>query len=237
MPIYKLKLVAKETIANNTVLFRFEKPANFAFIPGQYGGFTLINPPKIDPTGLTRRFSLLSAPNDKYIEIAMRMQTSIFKQALDKLEIGQEVKFAGPTGNFILHDDRAIPAVLVAGGIGITPFYCMIKHIVRDQPDREIILFYGNRTTNDTAFFSELIEFAEQHPNFKLVYVMEESNGKWQGEVGYITDKILKKYVKDLSAPNYYVCGSPKMVTALQETLLEMGIASDKIKIEDFPGY
>jgi ferredoxin-NADP reductase len=48
---------------------------------------------------------------------------------------------------------------------------------------------------------------------------------------------MINKYILDLSVPTYYVCGSPAMVTALQEMLTEMGIAEDRIQVEDFPGY
>jgi len=55
-------------------------------------------------------------------------------------------------------------------------------------------------------------------------------------ETGFITHTLIKKYIPDISLPIYYVCGSPAMVNALKETLLEMGINEEKIKIEDFPG-
>ena len=57
------------------------------------------------------------------------------------------------------------------------------------------------------------------------------------GETGYMTARLIKKYIPNLSQPIYYVCGSPVMVTTLQETLVEMDIDEEKIHIEDFPGY
>ena len=48
---------------------------------------------------------------------------------------------------------------------------------------------------------------------------------------------MIKKYINDLFIPYYYICGSPAMVTVLQETLAEMDIDESHIRVEDFPGY
>jgi len=237
MPIHSLKLIDRYVAARGTFVYVFEKPAGFQFKPGQYGGFTLVNPIETDKGGLTRRFSLLNTPNDNYIAIATRMQNSAYKRSLHALEIGQTIKFAGPTGNFILHEDQSTPAVMIAGGIGITPFYCMIKDALHHQSSQSLFLFYGNQTPDDSAFLDELIHLSHEHTNFKFIASMATPTSNWQGEVGFINDKMIKTYVPNLKDPIYYICGSPAMVTALQELLVEMGVADDRIKVEDFPGY
>ncbi len=237
MPIHILKLKAKRDIARSTIALDFEKPSGFTFIPGQYGGFTLINPGETDAGGNTRRFSLLCTPNDENISIGTRIQQSAYKNVLSSLPAGSEIKFAGPTGNFVLHDNIDIPAVLIAGGIGIAPFYSMIKYAAQQRSPRRIYLFYGNNTIEDSALLTELEEYQGLNPNFSMIPVMAHPDAEWQGETGFITHTLIKKYITDISIPVYYVCGSPAMVTTLQETLVEMGIDEEKIKVEDFPGY
>lgn len=237
MPIHILKLIDKREVARGTIEFVFDKPANLTFKPGQYGGFTLINPSETDAGGITRRFSLLGTPDDNHIKIAMRMQNSAYKRVLNSLPIGSEVKFAGPTGNFILHEDKSIPAVFIAGGIGITPFYCMIKDATQQQSSQPLFLFYGNPSPNDSAFLGELTEMQKENSHFKLIATMDKLDPTWQGETGFISHTMIKKYISDLNAPIYYICGGPAMVTALQELLVEMGIDEERIKVEDFPGY
>ncbi|VVC75806.1 Na(+)-translocating NADH-quinone reductase subunit F [Aquicella siphonis] len=237
MPIHKLKLISRREVANNTVEFMFEKPDGFTFIPGQYGGFTLINPSETDAGGITRRFSLLSTPEDKFIAVTMRIQSSAFKRVLNTLPLGSEIKFAGPSGNFICHDDPSTPAVFIAGGIGITPFYSMIQSATRHQSMQKIILFYGNQSIKDAAYLQELSLLQTLNPHFTFVPTLTMTDEGWKGETGFITHTMIKKYISDLNQPIYYVCGSPVMVTALQETLVEMGVEENKIKVEDFPGY
>ena len=174
MPIYKLKLIAREEVARETIAFHFEKPAGFAFTSGQYGGFTLINPSETDEGGITRRFSLLSTPDDNFIAFVTRIQQSAFKRVLINLPLQSEIKFAGPTGNFILHDDINVPAVLIAGGIGIAPFYSMIKHAVTRRSPQPLILFYGNQQQRDAAYLAELSQMAATHPSFKFIATMAD---------------------------------------------------------------
>lgn len=237
MPIFTLKLVDKTEAASGTFIFKFEKPAGFNFKPGQYGGFTLINPAETDAGGITRRFSLLSTPEDATIEIATRIQNSAYKRVLKDMPIGCEIKFAGPTGIFTLHEEKEVPAVMIAGGIGIAPFYSIIRHAKATQSTQSITLFYGNQQADYAAFLPELELIEQQHPHFKLIATMDKPNPTWHGETGYISSNMIKKYVADIHAPIYYICGSSAMVTILQETLAEMGIDEARIRTEDFPGY
>lgn len=239
MPIYKLKLIDRREIVKGIILFAFEKPEGFTFKPGQYAGFTLIDPTETDAAGITRRFSLLGTPQDTHLTIAMRFhdKAHAYKRVLNQLAIGQEIKFAGPTGNFVLPEDNSTPVVLIAGGIGITPFYCMIKHELEQNSTRPIYLFYGNQSPQDTAFLNEFQALEKNHSNFKFIPTVLDADTNWKGETGYINHLMIKKYIPDLSVPIYYVCGSPSMVTTLQETLVEMEINEERIKVEDFPGY
>ncbi len=235
MPIHILKLIEKHEVARNTFEFRFNKPQGFNFIPGQYGGFTLPLLTGAAPGSNNRRFSLISSPTDTYLAFTTRMQDSPFKRQLAEMTPGMEIKFAGPSGQFILPSDEAKPAVLIAGGIGIAPFLSMMHHRLHMNSKRPLIVFYGNRTPEDAPYFADLAQF--NHENISLVHCMSEADASWQGETGFIDHTLINKHVTDINQPEYFVCGAPTMVAALHETLLEMGIAEDQIHIEDFPGY
>lgn len=237
MPIHLLKLIGKRELAKKTIEFAFHKPENFNFKPGQYGGFTLVHPEHTDAGGITRRFSLLSSPDDKYIVIATRIQDSAFKQSLEAMPVGSDIKFAGPTGNFILPEDISKPIVMIAGGIGVAPFYSMISYNTKHHPERKMTLFYGNQNPETTVLLEELLELNRMNDNFTFIPTMAETGNTWVGEKGYITHTMIRKHVPDLNAPTYYICGSPTMVTVIQELLAEMEINEDFILTEDFPGY
>lgn len=237
MPIYTIKLISKHEVAIDTTEFIFEKPADFHFIPGQYAGFTL---PQLNPGvtgGATRRFSISSSPQDSELIITTRNSNSIYKGTLFALNPGDAIKMAGPTGNFILPQDPTTPVVLIAGGIGITPFYSMLEDAEQTNSKRTFILFYGNQSEDRSAYLNDLYLLQNNHLNFTFIPTLAEPANDWRGESGYITYTLLKKYLKQLDQYQYYVCGSPAMVNTLQETLLEMEIPTEKIHVEDFPGY
>lgn len=235
MPIFTLKFLEKHEVARNTFEFRFNKPQDFNFIPGQYGGFTLPLLAGAAPGSNNRRFSLISSPTDAYLAFTTRLQDSPFKRQLAEMIPGMEIKFAGPTGQFILPSDAAKPVVLIAGGIGIAPFLSMMRHQLYARSNRPLLVFYGNRTPEDAPYFADLAEFNQG--NITLIHCMSQADASWKGETGFIEHTLIKKHVSDITQPEYFVCGAPTMVTALHETLLEMGINEDQIHVEDFPGY
>jgi uncharacterized protein len=73
-----------------------------------------------------------------------------------------------------------VPAVFVAGGIGITPMMSMLRWCVAEQPERPVHLFYGVRSSADHAFKPVLEELARAHPTFRL-HVVYSNPG--QGDV------------------------------------------------------
>lgn len=237
MPIHTLKLLERRTVATNTIELKFEKPEGFNFIAGQYGGFTLVNPEHKDDQGINRRFSLLSTPDDHEIAIVTRIQSSAYKRNLETMPIGSEIKFVGPSGAFVLHEDHSIPAILIAGGIGVAPFYSMIKHALAHIPKQDILLLYGNTALTDSAYFEELQQLANDHKQFNMIATLTEPGDDWQGETGYITDEMILKNVADIDHAIFYICGSLAMVTTLQGTLMDLDIPDERIKVEDFPGY
>lgn len=238
MPIYTIKLVKKEEVAEGTMAFHFEKPQGFEFKAGQFGDFTLINPPETDEEGNTRGFSLAHAPYEKDLMIATRMRDTAFKRVLKDLPLGTEVKFDGPYGDFVLHKTVTTPAVFLTGGIGITTVRSIIAQATKDKLPHSITLFYSNKTPKDTAFLEDLKSFATENPHFTFVPVMTRTTPEeWSGESGHVTKEMLTKYVKDLATPIYYLSGPASMVKTMRQILTEAQVNEDNIRTEEYSGY
>jgi ferredoxin-NADP reductase len=238
VPIHNVKLLKKETVANGTMAFHFEKPEGLVYRPGQFGDFTLINPPETDEEGNVRGFSLASAPYEPDLMIATRMRDTAFKRVLKDLTIGSEVKFDGPYGDFTLHKTLSTPAVFLTGGIGATPVRSIIAQATKDQLQQQITLLYSNRTPQDTAFLDEFAAHAKENENFTFVPTMTQLEGQeWDGEKGYITKDMLEKYLTDITLPIYYLSGPAAMVTAMRSMLTDAGVNEDNIRTEEFAGY
>ncbi len=240
MPAYTSKLKGRDTVAERTLAFHFEKPPGFQFKAGQYVDITLIDPPETDSEGNVRTFSIASAPVEDEILLATRMRESAFKKVLGKVPLGTAVKLEGPMGSFTLHNNAKKAGVFLAGGIGITPFLGILRQAAREKSPHKLYLFYSNRRPEDAAFLEELRKLEAQHPNFRFIPSMSEmdrSKLPWKGETGFIDKEMLKRYLPSLQGPIYYVAGPPEMVAAMRRILTEGGVEEDDIRTEEFSGY
>jgi ferredoxin-NADP reductase len=220
--------------------FRFDKPADMTFKAGHTMEVTLLHPPETDESGNTRTFSISAAPDDDDLAITTRMRDSAFKRSLEKMPLGSEIQIEGPYGDFLLHHNLDRPAVLLAGGIGVTPFHSMVRQNALRRGLRRILLFYSNRRPEDAPFLAEFRDIARGNSNFTFVPTMSQldrSRLTWNGDVGRIEMDLIRRHLGEGASPVYYVAGPPKMVADLREMLLVAGTSEDDIRTEEFSGY
>lgn len=237
---HRSRLLSRVEVAEGTMAFYFEKPADFDFKPGQAVDVTLFNPPETDSEGNTRTFSIASSPFENQLMFATRMRDTAFKRSLKKLPLGTEVKIDSAMGSFTLHRNSAKPAVFLAGGIGITPFLSILRQADHDRLPHKLHLFYSNRRPEDAPFLEALQVLARSNPNFQLIRTMtevERSKRDWNGETGPINQKMLSRHLTNLQGPIYYSAGPPAMVTGMRKMLVGAGVDEDDIRTEDFAGY
>ena len=240
MPPHKVSLKAHKTICAGTTAFYFEKPENFQFEAGQFANLTLVAPSDSDLKGDTRTLSLASAPHEPNLMVAMRLRATAFKRNLNSLPLGAELLLQGPYGSMTLSRNSARPAVLLAGGIGITPFRSLVWNAAESQSPRRIFLFYSVRVPEEAAFLQELQEMERYNGRYKLICTVTQPRmvrAPWLGETGRISIKMLSKWIPDLSVPIYYVAGPPAMVTSVRQMLISSGISEEDIRAEEFSGY
>jgi ferredoxin-NADP reductase len=237
---FSVRLKSREEVAEGTMAFRFEKPAGWIFKAGQSVDLTLLNPPETDSEGNTRAFSIASAPQEDTLMFATRIRDTAFKRTLKTLSLGNTVKVEGPFGNLTLHNNAAKTCVLLAGGIGITPFRSMVVRAAREKLAHRIFLFFSNRRPEDAPFLEELRALEKDNPNYKLIATMTEmskSKRPWHGETDFVNAGMLSKYLKDAQSPIYYIAGPPTMVKAMREILSKQSVDDDDMRTEEFSGY
>jgi ferredoxin-NADP reductase len=172
--------------------------------------------------------------------VAMRFRTTAFKRALNSLPLGSELLLQGPYGSMTLPRNTTRPAVLLAGGIGITPFRSLIRNAAESLSSRRLFLFYSVRVPEEAAFLDELREMEHCKMRYKFICTVtqpEKSRMAWRGETGRISIELLSKWIPDLSVPIYYIAGPPGMVTGVRRMLVGAGVAEEDIRAEEFYGY
>jgi len=238
--VHTTTLQRREEIARGTMAFHFAKPPGFVFAPGQAIDLVLPSGAGADAAAARHAFSLVSAPGEAELAIATRLRDSAFKNALRALPLGSEVQIDGPFGSLTLHKNPARAAVLIAGGIGITPFMSMLRQAAADRSPQRLLLLYANRHPEDAAFLAELQGLQGRLETFKLLATMTQMAGAaqpWSGATGHIDAALLKRVAGVLPAPIYYLAGPPAMVAAMREALQQAGADSDDVRSEEFFGY
>ena len=237
MPLHTAVLLGREEVARGTLAFRFARPDGFSFRPGQAVSLTLIDPPETDAKGNSRTFSLASAPSDDALQVATRMRDTAFKRVLGSLEPGASIKLRGPMGNFTLPEDASRPVVLLAGGIGITPFMSMLREEERRGSTRPRVLLYSNRSADDAPFLAELQRLAHAGSALRMVATMTGSAPATGTGSGIADPELLRRELDGVSAPIYYLAGPPGMVGALRKALAAMGANPADVRLDEFYGY
>src|ERR1041385_7617665 len=235
-PIFMAKLKSRQEVAEGTMAFQFEKPAGWTFKAGQFIDITLLEPPETDAEGNTRGFSIASAPQEETIMVATRLRDTAFKRVLKTVPLGTAVKIEGPFGNLTLHNNAARPAVMLAGGIGITPFRSILFRAAKENLPHRIFLFYSNRSEEHTSELQALQKLEKENPNYKLIATMtdmEKSKQEWHGESGLINQELLARYLQNAVSPIYYIAGPAGMVKSLHTMLNEAGVDDDDIRTEE----
>lgn len=238
----KLTLSLKETtkIADNTYGFWFASDRRLDFKPGQYLEWTLDHK-QPDNRGKRRFFTIASSPTETGIRLGTKFNpnSSTFKQALAKMKPGDQIIASQLAGNFTLPPDPGQKLVLIAGGIGITPFRSMIKYLIDTKEKRDIVLMYSNNKIEDIAY-KEVLDQAQKQLNIKTIYVLTDLTAiptNWQGEQGFIAAQMITKNIPDYQDRLFYISGPHSMVVGAVEALKLLKIPSDRIKTDFFPGF
>lgn len=217
-----VKEIKKETEDTFTLILETKK--NFPFKPGQFCFL------RLNKKGIYARhpFTISSSPDKKDLEFTIKLKGRFTQEALN-LKKGDEVIVDGPFGIFTLDKAEEKDIIFIAGGVGITPFYSMIK----SNTKKDILLFYCSRTIKGTIFKKELDNIKEDW--LKKVYIVSED--ECQGNVkekGIISKSIIAKYAKDINNSIFFICGPEKMKDCVIKELKELGVKKENIIIEDF---
>lgn len=233
---YRLKLLDRKLVAEQTVVLILEKPKNFIFIPGQYID-VLLPDAGLDDFEAFRTLSIGSVPSDDFLLLAYRNRPSEFKKAVNNLPVGSKVEIQGPFGRFVLYPGKE-RVYFLAGGIGVVPFLSIIQSATLSKSKRRLYLFYSNSNFKESAFLNELKAQERENPFFKFIPTLTSQDTKdWQGEGGYIDSKMLKKYLTDFKNSLFYIAGTPDMVMDLRFMVTSLGVDPSQIRTESFDGY
>jgi predicted ferric reductase len=223
---FQVAEVIKETHDTWTIYF---EGIHLDYKPGQFMIIQLVRDGTVSES---HPFTIASSPTRERLSISVK-SVGDFTATISDTTTSDLAYIDMPYGVFSFLNYVAQDLVLIAGGIGITPFMSMLRYLYDKRLEKNVILLWGNKTEKDIAFRKELETIASEMPSVTVVHVLSHQED-WPGERGHIDADKLKKYVGTFLSRQFLICGPPSMMIAVERTLRELGVPKNKIHYERF---
>jgi ring-1,2-phenylacetyl-CoA epoxidase subunit PaaE len=241
-PYLNLKVVEVTHETSDAVTIHFEHPDKLAipYKPGQF--LTLIL--TVDGKEVRRSYSLSSTPHE-----APRLAVTIKRVSgglvsnylLDHVKVGDEIRVMQPIGNFCLTcaPDNMRHVMLFGAGSGITPLMSILKSVLKEEPNSDVTLLYGN-TDEDSIIFKEQLQALEaQYPNrLKVAYIFSQPKQACENR-GRMNQSLIIKILERMQMAKidnavYYMCGPEGMMEEVRHALDVLHVPAENIFRESF---
>lgn len=206
-----------------------------AHLPGQFGFLTLYRGPGLPVE--EHPFTFASDPTQADALAFTIKESGDFTSTIGSTKPGDKAAVRGPYGRFSYAlGPGEEDLVFIAGGVGMTPFISMLRHMRSIDARHRVLLLYGNRTEKDILFREELEQMeAAAHPPLTVVHVLSEPDAPWDGETGYLDPEKLQRLCgADLSDKSFYICGPPPMSESVLRALRAIGVPAWHLHHEHF---
>jgi len=149
------------------------------------------------------------------------------------------VTISGPFGEFFAKDSNR-EMVYIGGGAGMAPLRSHLFDLLDTQnTDRKISFYYGARSMREMFYHEDFLRLEREHPNFKYTVALSEPmpEDNWEGATGFIHQAAHDLYLEDHEDPTeieYYMCGPPMMIDAVDKMLYDLGVEDEMIDYDKF---
>ena len=211
---------------------------NFVFKAGQY--ITLRT--TINGEEIRRDYSICSSKHSGDITVAVKtVEGGTFSvYANEQLKAGDIIDVAEPNGRFVFeaNEGKTRTVAAFAAGSGITPVLSIAKTLLEEEPFSNFILVYGNKSSENTMFFKDLIELQALYGNrfhVHFIYSQSQEEDALFGRIEKSTvNLIVKNKYKGVTIENFYLCGPEQMIHTVKDVLIENGVKENAILFELF---
>jgi ferredoxin-NADP reductase len=232
----RLVLQGRRMVTPTAQELTFRTRGRLGFLPGQYLELEVAHRHP-DARGTRREFSIVSAPADlPTLRIAYKngdqKHPSSYKRALAAAEPGAVLAVTGTWGDFVLPRGGA-PVLMVAAGIGVTPFVSQLRQLRALELERDVALVYVASEASELAYRDEL----EATGVRGVVFTRDEPAGlgeNWTWAQGVRLDAAgLERVVPDIAARHAFISGPPRLIADLAPALAK----ARSLTTDAFAGY
>src|SRR5262249_44804261 len=168
--------------------------SGFVFQPGQ---FAWLNTGKTPFSKDQHPISFSSCAYDEpgcEVSFTIRALGDWSGKTVPKLPSGSRIWVDGPYGEFTPEQEQGPGYVLIAGGVGVTPFYSVCQTFAERGDCRPVVLFYASKNY-ESLTFREQFDCLQSRMNLKLIYVLQDPCPDWKGESGFVTGEVLIRHL------------------------------------------
>ena len=198
-----------------------------------------------------RAYSMANTPAEAELRFTIRVATpppgstdlppGVASSYLFTLKPGDRVSLSGPYGDFFVKNTQR-EMCFIGGGAGMAPLRAHIFHnLLTKKTERKITFWYGARSKSEMFYDEEFKELRQNFDNFSYHVALSEPQPEdnWDGLEGFIHQVVYDQYLKNHPDPDeieYYLCGPPLMLEAVQKMLDSLGVEPEMIAFDDFGG-
>lgn len=233
----KFRVVGKTDETPDVVTLQLEAADGHPLARFRAGQFLTVRLPGGEDEAVSRSYSLTGTPcasPASYSIAVRRISDGRLSSRLCSLSVGDQVEATRPDGRFTLPVENEFPVVLIASGIGITPFMSLLEQLVaNDGP--EIWLYYGSRNLTQHAFRRRITEIAIGNPALTVrnFYSRPGAADTEPHDFGRLTvDRIDQELIERKA--RFYICGPGEMITDFRKGLIARGVPDFEIFFERF---
>lgn len=196
---------------------------SFNFKSGQY---LLVHMDEDDK----RPFSIANAAYDNNrleLHIGAEPGNSYATEVIERMRQEKAIFVSGGHGEASFQPTDK-PIILIAGGTGFSYVYSILMQSLKEDPNREITLYWGGKHLDDLYYHKELISLAAHHPHLNYVPVVEFADEDWDGRKGWVHHAVLTDYA-DLSGVQVYIAGRFDMAKVARDDFMARGLTADSL--------
>lgn len=210
------------------ITFKFLQPERLQYKAGQFILVKILDDPE-----MFRAYSISSANIE---ETRIRITVKKLENGLGtdiiftRFKEGDQIELEGPLGRELVVSKKADKVLLVAGGIGITPFLPIVGDLLENRKSlQEVKLIYGVNKEEEFIYEDYFRELAAKYEKFTFIQTVANPGESWKGYKGFVTDAMNDL---DLSGFTVYMCGPKPMTVSTVKTLGQKGVDEDRIFAE-----
>lgn len=221
---HTVRILDIERVTHDVRAYRFEKPEEYTFEPGQATEVA------IDKEGWRdekRPFTFTSLNKESYLEFVIKSYPSHdgVTEQIGQLQVGDSFIIDDPWGTIQYKD----AGTFFAGGAGVTPFIAIFRDLYENDNIDGNSLIFSNKSEEDIILKEE---FEEMLGDDFVNVITDEPTEDHIFLDGFIDREFISEQIDDFGQP-FYVCGPPAFNDAIMGYLKELGADPDELVFEE----